>query len=262
MTPPDPLVATLLESLVPRPAQGRVFEAGRRVRLADASPGGRLRLDACARFLQDIANDDSRDAGTPNPTAWVARRTVMHVIGFPQYLDPLTMATWCSGLGPRWAERRYSVSTADGAARIEAATLWVHIDMATMRPIGLPPGFEHQFGQAAAGRKVGARQRLSTHRPTTAVDESVWPVRFADFDVLGHVNNSVYWAMVEQHLASRRELRAPLLVTLEHHDGIDPDDVVGVVASHDVGCVDIWVTTQSGVAAVASARLLDEGPAG
>ena len=46
-----------------------MYQASRRVRLGDASPRGRLRLDACARYLQDIANDDSRDAGSPNPTA-------------------------------------------------------------------------------------------------------------------------------------------------------------------------------------------------
>ena len=34
-------------------------------------------------ILQDIANDDSRDAGSPNPTAWVARRTIVSVDRFP-----------------------------------------------------------------------------------------------------------------------------------------------------------------------------------
>ena len=236
------------EPLIERPTDGRIFDARRRVRLADSSPAGRLRLDAGARYLQDIANDDSRDAGSPNPTAWVARRTVMRIEHFPEYLDMVSLSTWCSGLGPRWAERRYSlVADAPSAGRIEAATLWVHIDMATMKPVPVPADFAEQFGGAAHGRTVKARLHLPLRPPGEGdVADFVWPVRFVDFDVLGHVNNSVYWAMVEEQLAQRRSLRAPLTVTLEHHDGIDPGDEVRVsVLSTDAG-FDLWVATTSG----------------
>lgn len=234
------------EPLVERPDTGRIFDARRRVRLADSSPSGRLRLDASARYLQDIANDDSRDAGTPNPTAWVARRTVMRIEHFPEYLDMLSLSTWCSGLGPRWAERRYSAhADAPSAGRIEAATLWVHIDMATMKPIPVSADFAEQFGGAAHGRTVKARLHLPLRPPNGGV-VSVWPLRFVDFDVLGHVNNSVYWAMVEEQLAAERELRAPMSVTLEHHDAIDPGDEV-LVTVHDTELgFDLWVTTTSG----------------
>lgn len=262
----DDLIRDQHEELVPRPDVGRIFETRRRVRLGDCSPGGRMRLDACARFLQDVANDDSRDAGSPNPTAWVARRTVIRVERFPAYLDTVSSATWCSGLGPRWAERRYEViaepdsanggsdGDGDGAGRIEAATLWVHIDMATMKPVPVPEGFAEQFATAARGRTVKARLHLPTRPSAGATEQAHWPLRFVDFDVLGHVNNSVYWAMVEEQLAARRELRAPLTITLEHHAGIDPgDEVTLTTATHDRG-FDLWVTTGDGrVAAVVSA---------
>ena len=248
--------------LVDRPDVGRVFTTSRRVRIGDCSPGGRVRLDACTRFLQDIANDDSREAGSHNPTAWVARRTVIRIDRFPAYLDMVTLATWCSGLGPRWAERRYEMIVkpiaSDGeagpaAGRIEAATLWVHVELETMKPASVPPGFAEQFAVAARGRTVTARLHLPT-RPPAATEETAWPLRFADFDVLGHVNNSVYWAMVEERLAARRDLRAPLTITLEHHTGIDPGDEVTLrTAEHDRG-FDLWVTVGDGrVAAVVSA---------
>ncbi len=256
--------------LVPRPESGRVYTACRRVRLADASAGGRLRFDACARYLQDIANDDSRDAGTPNPTAWVARRTTITVDHFPKYLDIVSLATWCSGIGPRWAERRYSVigerdgdGSGDGDDRpagvIEAVTLWVHVDMATMKPVSLPPGFTEQFGGAAGGRVVSARHNLPTRPPkdvtdVPGVDVSEWPLRFVDYDVLGHVNNSVYWAMVEEQLARRRELRSPLTVALEHHEAIAPGAAVRVTVIDAADGFDLWVASDDGrVAAVVRA---------
>ena len=49
--------------MVPVPERGRRFTAERPVRWGDTDRHGRLRLDALARFLQDVANDDTRDAG-------------------------------------------------------------------------------------------------------------------------------------------------------------------------------------------------------
>jgi acyl-ACP thioesterase len=41
--------------LVERPTGGRVFTLNSRVRLGDVDRRGRLRLDATARFMQDVA---------------------------------------------------------------------------------------------------------------------------------------------------------------------------------------------------------------
>ncbi|MBV8451206.1 MAG: hypothetical protein JOZ29_02895, partial [Deltaproteobacteria bacterium] len=81
---------------------------------------GRLRLDALARHLQDVATEDTRDAGIGDPrTSWVVRRTAVHAGRWPRYLDRVSLASFCSGLGPRWAERRTSMRAAGGAASEE-----------------------------------------------------------------------------------------------------------------------------------------------
>ncbi len=44
-----------------------------------------------------------------------------------------------------------------------------------------------------------------------------FPVRVSDIDLFDHVNNSVYWKVVEEFLAPLPELTAaPLRVTIEH----------------------------------------------
>ena len=65
------------------------------------------------------------------------------------------------------------------------------------------------------------------------------------YDVLGHVNNAVYWAIVEEQMARLRQVRAPLTVTLEHHDAIDPGDVVTVAVLDTERGFDLWVTALS-----------------
>jgi acyl-ACP thioesterase len=206
----------------PEPSVGRVFRSAARVRLADASPRGRLRLDALARMLQDVAADDVDDAGVEGSVAWVVRRTEVVVQAFPRYRDQVTLATWCGGLGSRWAARRTSVRSATGAPLVEADSLWVPVDQGSMRPLPHSEEFLAVYGPAAGGRVVRARLGHDTDPPADVrCDELVFPLRFSDVDVLAHVNNAVSWAVVEELLARRRDLRAPLRASVEHRAPLD-----------------------------------------
>jgi acyl-ACP thioesterase len=238
-----------MTELVERPAAGRVFEGARRVRLADVSPAGRLRLDAAARFLQDVSADDTADAALPDAEAWVVRKTVIEVTAFPRYLEPIALATWCSGTGSHWAERRISI-TGDAGSGIEAATTWVHFDTATGRPSRIPAGFDEIYGEAAGGRKVKARLD-HPDPPTTELDGFAWPLRFTDFDVLGHVNNAACWQIVEEALSARRDLRAPLRAEVQHRTAIERDATVEVQVAHEPG-LRLWVKADDVVALTAT----------
>jgi acyl-ACP thioesterase len=210
--------------------------------LSDVTPKGRMRLDAAARYLQDIGNDDAVDAIGEEAAAWVVRRTTLHVEQFPVFREDLKLSTWASGVGSRWAERSTSIEGSDGGA-IHATALWVHVDLETGRPKRLPADFDRVYGEAANGRTVTAR--LGHEDPPASSTEIPWPARFSDFDVLGHVNNAVYWAVVEEHL----DLIAPVTVVLEYRGGIDRGQAAGVVVEGD----SLWILASGSVAA--SARI-------
>lgn len=239
-----------MDELVERPRTGRVFEGTRRVRLADVSPAGRLRLDAAARFLQDLSADDTADSALPDAEAWVVRKTVIEVRTFPRYLEPMALATWCSGTGSHWAERRISIQGEAGGA-VEAATTWVHFDRASGRPSRIPVGFDEIYGEASGGRRVKARLDHPDAVPEGAGGFG-WPLRFSDFDVLDHVNNAAYWQIVEEALADRRDLRAPLRAEVQHRTAVERGASVVVATDALVdGGLGIWVTADGVVAATA-----------
>lgn len=209
----------------PFPSAGRTFTTRRRVRLGDVTPKGRLRLDATARYLQDIATDDALDGNYDDPHGWVVRRTEMWVREFPSYLDWLELVTWCGGVGSHWAERRTRI-TVNGStiAAIETASLWVRVDLRTLKPLPLTETFRSQIGVAAADRHVSARLLVGRNLPGDAAvtDSFAWPLRFVDFDAVGHLNNAVYWEPLEQFLGANRDRRAPLHATVEHHRSVEP----------------------------------------
>jgi acyl-ACP thioesterase len=232
-----------------------VFEGARRVRLADVSPNGRLRLDAAARFLQDLSADDTADAALPDKEAWVVRKTVIEVAAFPRYLEPLALATWCSGTGSHWAERRISMVGEQGGA-IEAATTWVHVDLDSGRPTPVPAGFEAIYGEAHQGRKVKARLDHPAAVPEGA-DGFPWPLRFTDFDVLDHVNNAAYWQIVEEALSSRRDLRAPLRAEVQHRQATERGATVDVSTADADGRLQLWVVADDQLTATGRVEPLE-----
>jgi acyl-ACP thioesterase len=237
-----------VEDLAAPPRSGRCFRSTRRVRLADADPGRRLRLDALARLLQDLGNDDMADAGLDPSSPWVARRTVVEAARWPELGERLVVETWCGGLGPRWAERRTSLTGEGSDASVEVASLWVHLGPGD-RPAPLPADFVAVYGDAAGGRSVSARLR---HRAGPGPDAAArpWPVRSADLDVLGHVNNAATWQAVEDELW-RRGL-VPARAELEYREALDPGDDVVLRSEAGEGGLRLWLTVGDEVRASAT----------
>lgn len=210
---------------------GRVFTARRRCRLGDVTPKGRLRLDAIARYLQDVANDDSRDAEWSDPHWWVVRRNVVDVHTFPTYLQEVDLTTWCGGLGSHWAERRTRITSVDGEVLVDAATLWVHVDQETLQPSRVPEDVAPVLETSANGRKVGARLILKpADFDSGSATVREWPLRFSDFDTVGHMNNAAYWEVLEEHMAADLADRNGLRAVMEHVIQVDPGQRVDRVS--------------------------------
>ncbi len=192
------MAETTFAELVPEPAAGRVHPGEAWGGLSDTAPGGRVRLDALARWLQDVAYADVEDAGRDGLGLWIVRRTRLRVRRFPGFRERVALRTWCSGLGRVWAERRTSLRGADGA-EADAVALWVFLDAETARPQSLEEVMTGGYEDAAGGRRVGARLRQPTTTPPGAA-ATPWRFRAADLDLAAHVNNTAAWVAVEEVL--------------------------------------------------------------
>jgi acyl-ACP thioesterase len=184
------------DELVAEPAAGRVFECAQMPGIADAVGSGRVRLDAIARWLTDVAYLDVIDAGFEQRGLWIVRRLRIRVESWPRFGEEVRLRTFCSGIGRFSAERRTSIS--GGAARVEAVAIWVWIDAETQRPLRFEPRFAELYGASAGDRPAPTRLRHPSP-PASAVAEP-WAFRATDIDVADHVNNSHYLAPIEAEL--------------------------------------------------------------
>jgi acyl-ACP thioesterase len=196
----QPVLGGLTE-IVSDPGTGRAFERTMRPGIADADGAGRCRLDAMARWLQDIAYADLVDAGFEGRGAWIVRRTRIRVEGFPRFGEEISLRTFCSGIGRFSAERRTSIR--GDHATVETAALWVCLDPERGRPMRFPPDFISVYEESAQGRDANVRLRHPD--PPADAERSAWLFRATEMDPAGHINNSHYWTPLEEELAAGLE---------------------------------------------------------
>ena len=244
-----------METFRSEPSSGRVFATRRLVRSTDVTPSGRLRLDALARYLQHAAEDDLADSGLAEPVVWLVRRCELHIRELPRMGDRLAVVTFCSGTGPRWAERTTTLSGPAGPLA-QATAVWAAVGRLDGRPVPLSPGFLAIYGESAGGRAVSAR--LSHPRPDAGGNEaaspslpSAWPLRVADFDSAGHVNNAVHWAVVEDELAATGWI--PATAGIEYQRAIEPGCQPELTISRRQAETLLWLRADGRL--LASARL-------
>ena len=237
----------MLDPGIPIPARGRTFSGKRRVGLTDLDPHGRVRLDALARFLQDVAIDDAQETGWGTPEhVWFLRRIRIDL--HEPFLEDreLELTTWCSGLAAIAAGRRWSLH-GDRGGRAEVDSVWIHLDPA-QRPARIE-GFG-AYGEATSGRRASTKLKLPD--PSPGAPAEPWPLRVTDIDLHGHVNNAVYWQAVEQLLPQGGlDPRRPLVAELDYRQPIDLDDRIELVAAPGGEELLVGFRTREGISAAA-----------
>jgi len=236
--------------LKPAP-DGRVYSMQRRIRLADTSATGRLRLDAVARYVQDIATDDVADAGIDDGDhVWIVRRAVVNVVSPFRDDTTVTVATWSGGLGARWATRRTSID-GDAGGHIETETLWAFVHAETLKLSRLPQAYHAVYGNEVRDAAVSGKLLLPRQPPSDAAMVG-WPLRVTDIDILGHVNNAVYWEAVESELAAPDAFSGSAVV--EYRQPIDLQSQVELRVQARAHGLLIWFVAGGAVAAAAQVR--------
>jgi len=217
-----------------------VFDRQWPLRVGDIDRLGRLRLDAACRHIQDVGSDHLRDLGfEESHPLWIVRRTMVDLFGPIEFQDMLRLRRWCSGTSNRWCEMRVRIDGGKGGL-IESEAFWININRETQGPARISDEFLEGLRKTTDVDRLRWKGYLSAGSREDADEIRTFPIRVTDIDLFDHVNNAVYWSVVEDYLASYPELRdKPLRVTIEHDAPVALGDKLEILAHvHRAGSTD------------------------
>jgi acyl-ACP thioesterase len=212
--PPGGLAKVLMPVPDPHPD---VFDIEWPLRVADVDREGRLKFDAATRHIQDIGSDQLREMGFEEThPLWIVRRTMVDLIEPIEFKDMLRLRRWCSGTSNRWCEMRVRIDGRKGGL-YESEAFWININRETQGPARISDDFIAGLQKTTGVDRLRWKAYLKAGAREDAIAVRRYPVRVSDIDIFDHMNNSVYWSVIEDYLYDRPELVAnPLRVTIEH----------------------------------------------
>jgi acyl-ACP thioesterase len=170
---------------------------------------------------------------------WIVRRTMIDVIRPIEFGDMLRMRRWCSGTSNRWCEMRVRIDGRKGGL-LESEGFWINFNRDTQTPARISDDFLAGLRKTTDVDRLRWKAYLKPGSRDDAAEIHEFPVRFTDIDFFDHMNNSVYWSVVEDYLSSYPELlKAPLRVTIEHDAAVALGDKLEIISHvHPAGSTD------------------------
>lgn len=218
-----------------------VFDRQWPLRVADIDRVGRLRFDAACRHIQDVGSDHLRELGFEEThPLWIVRRTMIDLIKPIKFQDMLRLRRWCSGTSNRWCEMRVRIDGKRGRGLMESEAFWININRDTQGPARIADDFIAGLQRTTSVDRLRWKPYLKPGSREDASQIREFPVRATDIDLFDHMNNSVYWSVIEDYLYNCPELlHGPLRVTIEHDAPVALGDKLEIISHiHPAGSTD------------------------
>lgn len=230
------------------PETGYVYRTAWRVATGDIGGDLDLRLDAVARYIQEVGAENLVDAGEAEEHPhWLVQRTVVDVIEPIDFPNEISFSRWCSALSSRWCTMRVDLVGSDGG-RIETEGFWIAINAKTLTPQRVSDSLVARFASTTTEHRLKWRPWLAN---PTEVDEVVpFALRRTDIDLFEHVTNTAYWHAIHEVAALVPDIcRPPYRAVVEYRKPIKYGETVQIE----------WVRREAGDAPEAHIALTVDG---
>lgn len=187
-----------------------MYAIKQRVRYSEVDHTKHLTLTGIVNYFQDCSTFQSEDIGLgiefleSHKRGWVLSSWQIIVNRYPKIGDTIEVETWATGFDKLYGTRNFVMKDENGELLACANSIWVFMDMEKGRPTKPTEEeiqayeLEPKFPMEYAPRKIDL--------PEGWEELPAFPVRKAQIDTNGHVNNSRYIEMALELLPKELDL--------------------------------------------------------
>ncbi len=161
-----------------------------------------MRIEAMARVFQDIAIRHSSRVGAgpdqlfPKGQVWFLHRLEVRVLHYPVLGDEIVLTSWSRAFRQYMGLREYTIESDLGIA-VQASAVWVFFDFQKKRVIRAPEAMMAAYESEPRAQFDDELYQWQPEKVTMPEIRTDITLRHGDFDINGHVNNTIYPGLVE-----------------------------------------------------------------
>lgn len=189
-----------------------------KLRAKDVNMFRQLRTSRLFELLQEASIAHTEELGWPRETTldrgflWMIGLERIEIARMPAYDETVTLSSWPGPMMHVLFPRQYRIDDETGAAIIRGSAIWTLVDMGT-RAMASPD----DHGVVIEGVTTGDELALPATLRTEECDhEAQFTVPFSYCDLNGHMNNTRYLDVAEDHLAGPAKGRELAAISVQY----------------------------------------------
>ena len=178
----------------------------------------RLRLSRLFELLQEASIRHTEQLGMGREKTldkgllWVVTMQRCEIGRLPEYDERITLTSWPGATMHVFFPRYYRVADEKDETLLSASALWMLVDQQTRKMV-----FPDEWGVEIAGVTTGREIRLpSGLKKLPCTEEAGFTVPFSYVDLNGHMNNTRYFDLAEDHIPAAAEGKRLRAVSTEY----------------------------------------------
>ncbi len=178
----------------------------------------RLRLSRLFELLQEASIRHTEQLGMGREKTldkgllWVVTMQRCEIERMPEYDERITLTSWPGPMMHVFFPRYYRLADEQDNTLLSASALWMLVDEKTRKMV-----FPDEWGVEIAGVTTGREIRLpSGLKKLPCTDEASFTVPFSYVDLNGHMNNTRYFDLAEDHIPAAAEGKRLKAVSTEY----------------------------------------------
>ena len=178
----------------------------------------RLRLSRLFELLQEASIRHTEQLGMGREKTldkgllWVVTMQRCEIARLPEYDERITLSSWPGAMMHVFFPRYYRIADAQDNTLLSASALWMLVDEQTRKMV-----FPDEWGVEIEGVTTGREIRLpSGLKKLPCTEEARFTVPFSYVDLNGHMNNTRYFDLAEDHIPAAAEGKRLRAVSTEY----------------------------------------------